>query len=121
MPRELTIEGRRIADDTDCWVIAEVGHNHQGDLEQAKRMFAVAKERGADAVKLQKRDNRSLYTREAFFRPYESETSFGATYGEHREAFDFGRDEYAELKRYSEELGVVFFATAFDFASADFL
>jgi sialic acid synthase len=121
MPRELTIEGRRVADDTDCWVIAEIGHNHQGDLEQAKRMFAVAKERGADAVKLQKRDNRSLYTREAFSRPYDSETSFGATYGEHREALEFGRDEYAELKRYSEELGVVFFATAFDFASADFL
>ena len=58
--RELTIDGKTIQDDGDCWVIAEIGHNHQGKLETAKEMFRVAKECGADAVKLQKRDNRQL-------------------------------------------------------------
>lgn len=121
MPRELTIRGTRIADDTDCWVIAEIGHNHQGKLEQCKELFRRAKECGADAVKLQKRDNRSLFTRAAFDKPYDNENSFGATYGEHREKLEFGREEYVELKRYAEELGITFFATAFDIPSADFL
>jgi N-acetylneuraminate synthase/sialic acid synthase len=118
-PRELTIGGVRIADDTDCFVIAEIGHNHQGSVEQAKQLFAEAARCGAHAVKLQKRDNPSLYTREAFNRPYDNENSFGPTYGLHREALEFGVDEYRELKAYAAELGVTFFATAFDFTSAE--
>lgn len=121
MKRELLINSIRIADDSDCYVIAEIGHNHQGDLQKAKEMFRVAKECGVNAVKLQKRDNRSLYTRATYDMPYLHENSFGPTYGAHREALEFGRDEYVELKRYAAELGLTFFATAFDFASADFL
>ncbi len=121
MTRELVIDGARIADDTDCYVIAEIGHNHQGDLEQCKRLFLAAKQCGADAVKLQKRDNRTLFTREMFERPYDNRNSFGATYGAHREALEFGGDEYRELQKYAEELEIAFFSTAFDFASADFL
>jgi sialic acid synthase len=120
-PRELTIDGVRIADDTDCWVIAEIGHNHQGSLDQAKELFAEAARCGANAVKLQKRDNTSLYTREFFNKPYENENSYGPTYGLHREALEFGRAEYEELKAFTAELGVTFFATAFDFASANML
>ncbi len=56
-----------------------------------------------------------------FEKPYDNENSFGATYGEHREALEFGRDEYKNLKTFTSELGVDFFATAFDFSSADFL
>ena len=59
--RKLVIDGKTITDDGDCFVIAEVGHNHQGKLETAKEMFRVAKDCGADAVKLQKRDNRQIY------------------------------------------------------------
>jgi N-acetylneuraminate synthase/sialic acid synthase len=121
VPRELTIDGVRIADDTDCWVIAEIGHNHQGDVQQAKDLFAEAARCGANAVKLQKRDNASLYTREMFNRPYENENSYGPTYGLHREALEFGRSEYQELKAYAAELGVTFFATAFDYKSAELL
>jgi N-acetylneuraminate synthase/sialic acid synthase len=121
MSGAMTIEGVRVDDASDCYVIAEIGHNHQGDVEQAKKMFAAAKEAGAHAVKLQKRDNRSLYTSDYFNRPYDNEASFGATYGEHREALEFGRDEYLELKRHAAELGIAFFSTAFDFPSADFL
>jgi sialic acid synthase len=119
--RSLTIDGREIADHTESYVIAEVGHNHQGDLDQAMHMFDEARRAGAHAVKVQKRDNRNLFTHEAFTKPYENENSFGATYGEHREALEFGKTEYEELIAYSRRIGVTFFSTAFDIASADFL
>src|SRR6185312_13250039 len=61
VPRELTIDGVRIADDTDCWVIAEIGNNHGGSLEECKKLFKAAADAGAQAVKLQKRGNASLY------------------------------------------------------------
>lgn len=120
-PRTMDIDDRLIADDARCYVIAEIGHNHQGSVEKAKQLFAEAHRCGAAAVKLQKRDNRSLYTREAFSKPYDNENSFGATYGEHREALEFDKAQYQELQAYAAELGVTFFATAFDMSSADFL
>jgi N-acetylneuraminate synthase/sialic acid synthase len=110
-----------IGDHAPCYVIAEIGHNHQGSLDKARELFREAKLAGAHAVKLQKRDNRGLYTRAAYNKPYDNENSFGATYGEHREFLEFGMQEYRELQRYAAELGVDFFATAFDMASADFL
>ncbi|MBW2707320.1 MAG: N-acetylneuraminate synthase family protein, partial [Deltaproteobacteria bacterium] len=82
--RKLTIDGKVIQDDSNCYVIAEIGHNHQGKLETAKEMFKVAKECGADAVKLQKRNNRELFTAAGYTKPYDNPNSYGATYGEHR-------------------------------------
>jgi len=117
----LNIGNHTIGDHVRCYVIAEIGHNHQGSLGKARELFREATLAGAHAVKLQKRDNRGLYTRAAFERPYDNENSFGATYGEHREFLEFGRDEYAHLQAYAKELGVDFFATAFDLASAEFL
>ncbi len=119
--RRLVIDQTVVSDDSECYVIAEVGHNHQGDVTKCKELFRVAKECGVDAVKLQKRDNRALYTRAMFDKPYDNENSFGATYGEHREALEFGRDEYLELQRFCREIGLTLFATAFDEPSADFL
>ena len=119
--RRLIIEHNIIEDDAGAYVIAEIGHNHQGDLKKCKELFRAAQEAGANAVKLQKRDNRSLYTREAYDKPYDNENSFGPTYGKHREALEFGRSEYQELQRYAGEIGITFFATAFDIPSADFL
>ena len=121
MSRELTIAEESVNDDSDCYVIAEIGHNHQGSLDTAKQLFRVAKECGANAVKIQKRDNRTLYTRAYYNRPYDHENSYGATYGEHREFLELGRDEYQELQRFAQELGITMFATAFDMPSADFL
>src|SRR5438445_11356121 len=121
MSRQLTVDGVRIADDAPCYVIAEIGHNHQGDVEKAKQLISSAHEWGANAVKLQKRSNRTLYTREFYEQPYDNEFSFGRTYGEHREALELDADEYGELQRYAGELGIAFFATAFDFESADLL
>jgi sialic acid synthase len=119
--RSLTIGGHEITDESLCYVIAEIGHNHQGDLAQAKRLISVAKECGVDAVKLQKRSNRTLYTREFYEQPYENELSFGRTYGEHREALEFGADEYRALLAHARDVGVTLFATPFDFESADLL
>jgi sialic acid synthase len=119
--RELLIDGRRIADDTACFVIAEIGHNHQGDLEKAKALMRAAADCGADAVKVQKRDNRSLFTRALYDAPYDNENSFGATYGEHREALELDREGLLVLRELSRELGLVFFSTAFDAPSAELL
>jgi N-acetylneuraminate synthase/sialic acid synthase len=117
----LYLDGVEIGDDSDCYVIAEIGHNHQGDLETAKELFRQAKACGASAVKLQKRVNRLLYTWQMYDKPYENENSFGLTYGSHREALEFGLEDYRELKAYAQSIGITFFTTAFDFASADFL
>jgi sialic acid synthase len=119
--RQLIIGDRVISDESDCYVIAEIGHNHQGSLKTAIELFKAAAECGVDAAKLQKRDNRGLYTKAAYDKSYDNENSFGSTYGEHREALEFGKIEYEELQAESAKLNMAFFATAFDFKSADFL
>jgi sialic acid synthase len=121
MRRAIVIDGQEISDESPCWVIAEIGHNHQGDLEKCRQLFREAKAAGASAVKLQKRDNRTLFTRDMYDRPYDHENSFGRTYGEHREFLEFGKTEYVELQGVARELRITFFATAFDIPSADFL
>jgi N-acetylneuraminate synthase/sialic acid synthase len=115
------VNGVKIDDDGDCYVIAEIGHNHQGNLEQCKKMFDAALDCGASAVKLQKRDNRSLFTKSMYDSPYNSENAFGNTYGAHREFLEFDKDQYRELQAYAREIGITFFSTAFDFKSADLL
>jgi N-acetylneuraminate synthase/sialic acid synthase len=121
MARELIIDDTKIYDGGDCYVIAEIGHNHQGSLEQCMQLFDVAKECGANAVKLQKRDNRTLFTKAMYDSPYIHRNSYARTYGTHREKLEFGRAEYEELIRYAKKLGITFFSTAFDIPSADFL
>jgi N-acetylneuraminate synthase/sialic acid synthase len=117
----LEIDGVRVDDEAEPFVIAEIGANHQGDLDIAKAMFSKAKECGANAVKLQKRDNRSLFTREMYETPYDNPNAYGATYGAHREALEFGWDEYQELQKYAIELNITMFATPSDFESVNFL
>ena len=119
--RELHVNGRRIADDEPAYVIAEIGHNHQGDVEKARALIHSAKECGVDAAKLQKRENRSLFTRALFEAPYDNEHSFGATYGEHREALELGAAEWLELREFSREEGITLFGTVFDEPSANLL
>lgn len=119
--RKLVVDNVEITDASDCYVIAEIGHNHQGSVEQCKKLFKAAKASGANAVKLQKRNNRALFTKEMYDSPYNSENAYAATYGAHREFLEFGRDEYRELKKWAKELDITFFSTAFDLPSADFL
>lgn len=121
MNRQLSIEGKVINDESDSYVIAEIGHNHMGKLDVCKEMFKVAKECGADAVKLQKRNNRALFSKALYDQIYDNPNSYGHTYGQHREALEFNKEQYAELKAYAKELGISFYSTAFDLKSADFL
>lgn len=121
MRPEIRLGDRIISDDSPCFLIAEIGHNHSGNVDTAKSLIDKAVECGAHAVKTQKRTNPSLYTRAMLDRPYDNRNSFGKTYGEHREALEFGRDEYLELMKYAESRGIIFFATAFDFEAVDFL
>lgn len=121
MARELILNGTRIDDDSPPYVIAEVGNNHQGDVAKGKELILRASECGASAVKLQARDNETLFTREAFNRPYDNENSFGPTYGLHRQALELGKSELRELQQYAAEHQIDFFATPFDVPSADLL
>jgi len=121
MTREFRIGKDIITDGPQSYVIAEIGHNHQGNLDTCKKMFLSAKQCGANAVKLQKRTNKILYTKKLYNSPYDNENSYGATYGEHREFLEFDSKGYIELKNYAEELNLAFLCTAFDIPSVDFL
>ena len=103
--------------------IAEIGANHNGDFELCKQMIVKAKECGADAVKLQKRNNDKLFMKSILDAPYNSEyAQTTGTYREHREYLDrFGDKEFRELKKLADDIGIIFFATPFDFDSVDFL
>ena len=118
---DLVVDGRVITRNGPAYVIAEIGHNHQGELDKAKALVRSARECGADAVKLQKRDNRTLYTRALYDAPYDNEHSFGRTYGEHREALELSAADWLELREFSKEEGITLFGTVFDESSADFL
>lgn len=119
--REININDKTYSDDTTPYVIAEVGHNHQGKIDLAFELIKAAASSGASAVKFQKRSNVDLFTKKAFDAPYVNENSYGATYGQHREALEFGKSEYLECMALAKENNIDFFATAFDFPSVDFL
>jgi N-acetylneuraminate synthase/sialic acid synthase len=70
----------KVSHSSDCFVIAEIGNNHQGSIEVCKNMFGYAQECGANAVKLQTRNNKALYTKAFYNKPYNSENAFGASY-----------------------------------------
>lgn len=118
---ELKFGKSLISAQSPCFVIAEISHNHQGSLETALKMIDAAAACGVQAVKFQKRNNRALYTKAFYNRPYDNENSYGATYGEHREFLEFGLTEYKQLKAHAEDRQMEFMSTAFDFASVDFL
>ncbi len=119
--REIVVDGITINDESDTYVIAEIGQNHEGDLEKCKALFDAAKQCGASAVKLQKRDNRSLYTRDMYDEPYNSGNAYASSYGLHREFLEFDRDQYVELLNYAKDIGITMFSTAWDIPSANLL
>lgn len=104
-----------------CFIIAEVGINHNGSVEIAKDLIKVAAQSGADAVKFQKRTVSRILTKEGLNKPYNSNHSFGKTYGEHKEFLELGEKEYAELFEYAEECGIMMTASAWDEEAVDFL
>ncbi|TVM19507.1 N-acetylneuraminate synthase [Oceanidesulfovibrio indonesiensis] len=121
MDRSLMLDGFVVNDNAPCYLVAEIGLNHQGSRDTALKLMDAAKASGAHAVKFQKRDPRKLLTREFYDAPYPGEHSLGATYGEHREALELSAEDYEALIEHGRELGITVFATPFDEPSADLL
>jgi len=98
----------------EIYIIAEIGQNHQGDIEHAKKLVSVAAELGVNAVKSQKRDTRTLLTDEEYDRPYDSPNAFAKTYGLHRDALELSVEQHLELKECAESLGIEYFVSPWD-------
>lgn len=102
-----------------CYIVAEVGINHNGQLDIARQLIAMAKGAGCDAVKFQKRTVDAVYTPEELAASRES--PFGTTNGDLKRGLEFTRDEYDEIDRYCRQIGIEWFASPWDEASVDFL
>ncbi|KAB7494270.1 Sialic acid synthase, partial [Armadillidium nasatum] len=109
--------GRHIGEGLPCFIVAEIGQNHQGDIEIAKTLIRQAKECGADCVKIQKSCLSAKFTASALARPYDSEHSFGETYGEHKANLEFSPDEVKVLQEYATEIGLPLTASAMDIST----
>ena len=101
------------------FVIAEIGINHNGDIDLAKKMIDHANKSGCDAVKFQKRTVDEVYTPEDLDRSRES--PFGTTNRHQKNGLEFGRDEYDEIDRHCNAVGIEWFASAWDLKSQEFL
>jgi len=101
------------------FIIAEIGINHNGDIGIAKDLIKVAKEAGCDAVKFQKRTIELVYSKELLDSPRES--PWGATQRAQKEGIEFGYEEYKEIDRFCGEVGIEWFASAWDLESQKFL
>ena len=110
-----------LIDSNGAFVIAEVGQNHQGDLEKAREYIKIFAFEGADAVKFQTRNNKYLFSEESYKKSYNSENSFGDTYGEHREKLELNPDWLPILKQDCEKYNVKFMSTPFDEPSLELL
>jgi len=114
--------GRKVGEGEPCFIIAEIGQNHQGDMKIAKQMIEMAKSCGVDCVKFQKSELEHKFNKEALNRPYTSKHSWGDTYGDHKRFLEFSHDEFRELKRFAEEeVKICFTASAMDLKAIDFL
>ncbi len=105
----------------DVFIIAEVGQNHQGELDLARQYIKIFASEGADAVKFQTRNNKFLFSEEAYSKEYASENAFGRTYGEHRENLELKPEWLPILKKDCVNYGVKFISTPFDEPSLDLL
>lgn len=103
--------------DRHSYIIAEVGQNHQGDIETALKFIEEFAAAGADAVKFQTRNNKELFSPDAYEKPYDSENAFAPTYGAHREHLELPLDQLPRLKEKCRECGVAFMSTPFDASS----
>lgn len=99
--------------------IAEIGINHNGDINIAKELIKLAKDAGCDAVKFQKRTIDIVYTKELLDSPRES--PWGNSQRDQKKGLEFGLKEYWEIDRYCRELGIEWFASAWDLESQKFL
>jgi sialic acid synthase SpsE len=103
------------------FIIAEIGNNHNGNLDLAKEMLKICKKINVDAVKFQVKDIETAFSKELLDKPYTGPNSFGKTYREHKEALEFSKDELKVIYDYARELGIICFATPFDVKSVNVL
>ncbi len=117
--KTVKIGNKLVGDGCPTFVVAEIGINHNGDIDIAKKLIDTAVATGCDAVKFQKRTVDVVYTPEELAKPREN--PFGPTNGDLKRGLEFGEDAYKEIDRYCKEKGIIWFASPWDEASVDFL
>jgi len=118
--KKVSIGNRLVGDGEPVYVIAEIGINHNGSLEIAKKMIDGAVFAGCDAVKFQKRTPEICVPMDQWY--IERDTPWGRmTYIEYRHAMEFGEDEFAEISRYCKERNIDWFASCWDEEAVDFI
>ncbi|MBN1879740.1 N-acetylneuraminate synthase family protein [bacterium] len=113
------IADQQIGFGNPCFVVAEIGINHNGDVETALRLIDAAISAGCQAVKFQKRDVDLVYSREDLGRLRES--PFGSTNGDLKRGLEFGENEYTVIDNYCRQKGILWFASCWDEKSVAFL
>lgn len=119
MSKCVKIADKYIGDGKPCFIIAEIGINHNGSLDMAKKMIDIAVTTGCDAVKFQKRTVEIVYTEEELAK--ERKSVFGNTNGDLKRGLEFGYKEYCEIDAYCKEKGIIWFASCWDKKSVDFI
>lgn len=120
MSRKIVKIGNKIiGDGHPCFIIAEIGINHNGSLDIAKQLIDVGVDYGCDAVKFQKRTIEIVFTPEELARLRES--PFGTTNGDLKRGLEFGLEEYKEIDSYCKKKGIIWFASCWDEKSLDFM
>ncbi|MGA7560992.1 MAG: N-acetylneuraminate synthase family protein [Terriglobales bacterium] len=117
--QEIRLGSKVVGPGRPCYVVAEIGINHNGDIDLAKKLINVALGADCDAVKFQKRTIDVVYTPEELAKPRES--PFGATNGDLKRGLEFEQEEYEEIDRYCREVKIDWFASCWDEASVDFI
>lgn len=119
MTNTVRIGQREVGDGHPCYVVGEIGINHNGDLGITKKLIDASLLSGADAVKFQKRTVEVVYSKEELARPREN--PFGPTNGDLKRGLEFGADQYKIINDYAKERNIDWFASCWDEASVDFM
>jgi len=108
-----------VEDQMSIFIVAEIGINHNGDMSICKELIDLAVDAGCDAVKFQKRDLDKVYTQE--FLDSSRESPWGTTQRDQKEGIEFNLEQYQEIDNYCKERGIVWYASAWDLNSQEFL
>lgn len=119
MSKCVRIADKVVGDGKPCFIIAEIGINHNGSVDLAKKMIDIAVTTGCDAVKFQKRTVDIVYSQEELAK--ERKSVFGNTNGDLKRGLEFGEAEYKEIDNYCKEKGIIWFASCWDEKSVDFI
>ena len=101
------------------FIISEIGINHNGDINIVKKMIDESIIAGAHAVKFQKRDVDTVYTKE--YLAEKRDSPWGSTQRDQKEGLEFGEKEYSEIDKHCKEKNIIWFASAWDVKSLKFL